>query len=324
MKKLSILVPIYNGAQYIEPLMDCILKQLTDDVELLMIDDGSKDNSLDIIKKYAAKNVNIRYLSQQNNGIGITRNKLLAEAEGFFVWYVDQDDIVEKDIIKNITDKVDEQYDMINIGTSQIRQTGEIVKKYFPKCGEYASGLEMIAKGYRNNELWDKVIRRQFLIANHFSFGIYNGMDDFYMSFHFMAECGKIKTINKLGYCHVINPMSYSQNFDESVRRDWAEGSYNLAFEINMYIKSKQKNVQDQLNVWFSLWMLGFIFSLVRFKYTDRYDRKMIKRLKDIELYPVIPKMLSKKLHIVTYILNSRIGYFLTKLFMNWKSNFCL
>ena len=299
MKKLSLLIPIYNGAKYIDGLMSNILSQITptieEDIEVLLINDGSEDNSFSMLE-----------------GIGITRNRMLSLASGMFVWYIDQDDFIEKNILQEIIPIIEEKYDLINIGHTQISTSNKLIEEYLPKEKRYVSGLQMVKEGYRNNALWDKIINKKFLLKNNLSFGKYNGMDDFFLSFCLMAKCTEIKTIHKTGYYHIVNPKSYSQK----VRIDWAEGSYSLGNEIYTYVSSKSKYEQDILNIWFSLWLLGFIYSLVNYKYSDNYDLKMLERLKKCKLYPIKPKMRSKRLHLVTYILNNSLGYRISKFFL--------
>ena len=82
MKKLSLLIPIYNGAKYIDGLMNNILNQITPtiekDIEVLLINDGSKDNSFSMLKEYSARYPDILKIeTQENEGIGITRNRML-------------------------------------------------------------------------------------------------------------------------------------------------------------------------------------------------------------------------------------------------------
>lgn len=321
MKKLSLLIPIYNGAKYIDGLMNNILNQITPmiekDIEVLLINDGSKDNSFSMLKEYSARYPDILKIeTQENEGIGITRNRMLSLASGMFVWYIDQDDFIEKNILQEIIPIIEEKYDLINIGHTQISTSNEIIEEYLPKEKRYVSGLQMVKEGYRNNALWDKIINKKFLLKNNLSFGKYNGMDDFFLSFCLMAKCTEIKTIHKTGYYHIVNPKSYSQDLTEKVRIDWAEGSYSLGNEIYTYVSSKSKYEQDILNIWFSLWLLGFIYSLVNYKYSDNYDLKMLERLKKSKLYPIKPKMRSKRLHLITYILNNSLGYRISKFFL--------
>jgi glycosyltransferase involved in cell wall biosynthesis len=316
--KLSFLIPIYNGASYIDRLVASIVDQLDEymrnEVEIVMINDGSKDNSLDVMYSLAQKYNFISCYTQENQGIGPTRNNLLCKAKGSFLWYVDQDDIVIKSSIDKVLAVADDKYDLINIGTIQVYPDGKICKRYLPDGGEEKSGLDFIEHGYRDPNPWDKILKRDFMINHHLSFGKYNGMDDFYLSFTYLSVCGRVKTVNAYGYKHILNPKSYSLINTYKVRLEWSEGSLELANDISKYIKSRPSKHQKILNIWFSVWMLGFIYSLIINKYENKYEYKMLERMQNVGLYPIVNQSISLKLRLITRVINTRLGFCLAKL----------
>jgi len=90
---VSVLMPVYNSALFLAEAIDSILNQTLTNFELIIIDDGSQDNSLKIIKKYAEVDSRIRYLSRDNKGISSTRNQLVAMAQASYIAWMDSDDI---------------------------------------------------------------------------------------------------------------------------------------------------------------------------------------------------------------------------------------
>lgn len=94
MPKLSIIIPVYNAAAYLPQTLDSILNQSLKDIELICVDDGSTDNSLQILKEYAAKDSRVQILQQQNLHAGVARNAGLDVATGEFVHFLDADDYV--------------------------------------------------------------------------------------------------------------------------------------------------------------------------------------------------------------------------------------
>lgn len=96
MENLSIVVPIYNKAEYLEESLDSLLKDSSDGIEFLLIDDCSKDNSLEIAKEYAKKDSRIRvFQNKYNCGVSNTRNKGIMESRGKYVGFFDADDLVD-------------------------------------------------------------------------------------------------------------------------------------------------------------------------------------------------------------------------------------
>lgn len=95
MKKISIIVPIYNAENHLEKCIKSILTQTVEDLELILVDDGSKDNSLSICKAYANKDSRIKVIHQKNAGVSAARNHGIEVAEGDFIGFVDSDDWID-------------------------------------------------------------------------------------------------------------------------------------------------------------------------------------------------------------------------------------
>lgn len=103
MKKISIIVPVYNTAKYLNKCIKSLLNQTLEDIEIILINDGSTDESDTIIKKY--KDKRIKYIHKKNKGIGKTRNLGIESANGEFLSFIDSDDYVEPDFCEKMYDK---------------------------------------------------------------------------------------------------------------------------------------------------------------------------------------------------------------------------
>jgi glycosyltransferase involved in cell wall biosynthesis len=103
---LTIIIPVYNAARYLRKTIDSILNQLRNDVEIIFVDDGSKDNSLEILKEYGEKNENIHIYHQENLGAPAARNFGLAYAKGEYVLFFDSDDLIEPKSIEYCLNRI--------------------------------------------------------------------------------------------------------------------------------------------------------------------------------------------------------------------------
>ena len=92
MAKLSVIIPVYNAEKYLEQCLDSVINQTLLDLEIICVDDGSSDKSLDILKKYARVDNRIKIIEQVNGGAGKARNEALKIAEGEFIHFLDSDD----------------------------------------------------------------------------------------------------------------------------------------------------------------------------------------------------------------------------------------
>ena len=100
MKKVSIIIPVYKAGQYIARCIESVLAQTYPQCEMLIIDDGSKDNSADIIQEYCKKDTRIRLIQQPNGGSAAARNHGIREAVGSYIVLLDCDDIWEREFLE--------------------------------------------------------------------------------------------------------------------------------------------------------------------------------------------------------------------------------
>ena len=99
--KLSVIIPVYNTEKYIKRCLDSVLKAKIEETEIMIINDGSKDNSLKIIKEYANKYEFIRYVDKKNEGLAATKNLGIMEAKGKYISFIDSDDTINENFYKD-------------------------------------------------------------------------------------------------------------------------------------------------------------------------------------------------------------------------------
>lgn len=103
MADISIIIPAYNAEKYIKKCLDSLIKQTKKEIEIIVINDGSKDNTEEIIKSYTDSR--IKYYKNTNHGIGYSRNYGIEKAKGKYIMFLDSDDYVEKDICEKLYNK---------------------------------------------------------------------------------------------------------------------------------------------------------------------------------------------------------------------------
>lgn len=105
MKKISVIIPVYNTEQYLEKCIESVLNQTIDGLEVIIVNDGSTDNSLDIINKYQKKHKNVIVINQPNSGQGSARNAALDIASGEYIGFVDSDDWISPKMYEKLYKK---------------------------------------------------------------------------------------------------------------------------------------------------------------------------------------------------------------------------
>lgn len=107
--KLSVIIPVYNTEKYLKKALNSLRTQTLKDIEFICVDDGSTDNSLKILKKFAAKDNRFKIISQKNMGTGVARNIALKQAQGEYIAFMDPDDWFDKDAFEALYNQAKEQ-----------------------------------------------------------------------------------------------------------------------------------------------------------------------------------------------------------------------
>lgn len=113
MDKVSVIIPVYNVETYVERCIDSIINQTYQELEILIINDGSKDSSGVICDKKAQQDGRIRVIHQKNQGVSVARNRGIEESTGKWLCFVDGDDYAEKDMVQMLVENADEETDLI-------------------------------------------------------------------------------------------------------------------------------------------------------------------------------------------------------------------
>ena len=124
----SIIIPVYNTENYLKQCLDSIITQTIDLFEIICIDDGSTDNSLNILKEYAQKYENITVISQKNLGVSAARNKGLEVAQGRYILFVDSDDFIEPNLLEETYRKM--QFDSLEWLLYGLRHYNDTTQEY--------------------------------------------------------------------------------------------------------------------------------------------------------------------------------------------------
>lgn len=169
MKKVSIIVPVYGVEKYIDKCLDSLVKQSLKEIEVIVVNDGTKDNSQKIIDKYVKKYPDkIKSFIKENGGQGSARNYGLEKVSGEYIGYVDSDDFIEKDMYKKLYNKAKEKdYDIVVCGNYNVSEDYQN-KNVDVFINNYNTDLENIFFG--KMAVWNKIYKRDILIKNKLEF----------------------------------------------------------------------------------------------------------------------------------------------------------
>ena len=248
--KVTVIMPIYNASAYLRPALDTVVEQTLREIEIICIDDGSTDRSLDIVKEYKARDCRIRIVTETNAGPAAARNKGIVRARGKYLAFLDADDFYEPTLLEELYNLSEEHsldvavadYDVYNSKKSRFTPAvdsdfGAIfsVSPVTDKS-EYPDYILQATNGY----VWNKLFKREFLAEKGIAFlpELY-----FFEDVHFVTCClsmaEKIGKVSKvLSHHRVYSAQSRARIF----RKHYAEVPA-------VYVKIKEFLMQNGMYV---------------------------------------------------------------------------
>lgn len=166
MIKVSIIVPFYNVENYIEKCLQSLVNQTLEDVEIILVNDGSQDGTKEIAKQFVEKYPNkIMYLEKENGGLSDARNYAIPYAKGEYIAFLDSDDYVEANMYEEMYNKAKEE----NLDYVECNFLWEYPDKSLESKGkQYSNKKEMFI--YTRVVAWNKLIKREIVQENHLEF----------------------------------------------------------------------------------------------------------------------------------------------------------
>lgn len=216
MVKFSIIIPVYNTQYTISECLDNLLKfQNIKEIEVICVNDGSTDESGKLLKSYAAEYENIVLIEQENKGLSVARNVGLKAASGKYVFFVDSDDIVERNMLPIVWELCErDTLDVLFFSFNSFGDTEEMdvkyakhifeVKRKHAYSGEVVCGIDLCRQFWKYEEyyamVWLQVANREFLLKNsiYFEEGII--YEDNLYTFKVLMHAKRTYCINNIFY----------------------------------------------------------------------------------------------------------------------------
>lgn len=292
MKKVTLIVPVYNSEKYIGKCLDSILNQTYTNFEILVVNDGSKDNSQKVIEEYQNKYPDkIIAINQENKGVSKTRNESIKKANGDYIMFIDNDDFLDSDYIETfVTETEKGDYDVVLGGYRRPNENGKIIKKMKLEETEWSKFMIMAP--------WAKIYKKQYLIDNNIEFLSVNLGEDIYFNLKAMLVSDKIKIIPYIGYNWFFNTSSVSNTTQKNITQlqvyELLNSCYDMVKEEGLLEKNYEiiKTHFTRYIVWlisFSTKKLDYkiiskeydkLFNWLEEKFPDYKKNKMISYLK--------------------------------------------
>lgn len=213
MNKVTIVIPVYNSEKYIGRCLDSIINQTYNDVDVLVINDGSKDKSKEVVEKYQSKYANIKLINQENIGVAKTRNKAIRLSKTKYIMFIDNDDYIDRDYIETYINKIEQtNSDIVMGGYKRVNVDEKILFKQKLLNTNWSKYIVLAP--------WAKIYNREFLIKNNIEFLDYGIGEDVYFNLVAFAKNPKIEIIDYIGYNWFFNTKSVSNTSQKGLNQD--------------------------------------------------------------------------------------------------------
>ena len=208
-KKLSVIVPVYNVERYIRKCLDSLVNQTYKNLEIILVDDGSPDNSGAICDEYASRDSRVRVVHKENGGLCNARNTGLEMASGDFLCFVDDDDWLELNAYEELLAKFDEHdVDAVFFGFTYYKDHSDVDPLHFRKSGivdrqEALTQITLRDYGYEA-ATWNKIIKLDFSRGHIFRPEFVSGSEDADFWISCVVACDNVFLEPKSYYHHLI------------------------------------------------------------------------------------------------------------------------
>lgn len=291
---ISIIVPVYNTSSYLEKCLDSIYNQTFKDYQLICVDDGSSDNSLQILKKYQNKIKNLKIISQKNQGVAAARNTALSHATGDYIIFIDSDDYIKEnylEVLYNESCKNNSDVVICNFYRYFEKIDKEIPVYIKKKRGQYTKEEilnslipDILIHSYLWNKLWKKDL------FNNIQFPKIKYEDISIMCYLF-DKSKKISIIDDTLYYYRIRKTSIVRNYSIDTQNDYVK-AYGL---IRLYIH--ENNLYEKYKKAFNLLSIKvfLVMFFINIFLMNDYNNKKITITNFKRIYNFISKCNSDK-----------------------------
>lgn len=331
--KLSIIIPVYNVEKYIARCLDSLLDQdlNIEDYEIIVVNDGSKDDSLKIALSYAECYSNINVIDKENGGVGSARNKGIDNAKGTFIYFIDPDDYLVPNCLKKIVDTGEHNnLDVLTfLSTSffPLDSKGKSISKKnsFEVCfgdkelSPIVSGEEYVANVKYNSSVWWFFINREFLINSNIRFIEGRWMEDAIFTIELLLEAKRIAHLNLNAHRYMVAPGTAMTSKEPSHYIKIIRDNENAALAFDSIIRKLEfKNANpDCINRVKARQQSFVFFSMIRMiKSTISFDevKLIMQEMTEIKAYP-LSSFLGEdynetSYHVLTRLFNNKRRFF--------------
>ena len=302
---ISIILPVYNAENIIDRTINTIEKQTYNKYELIIINDGSTDNTREICLKHSQKNNKIKYIEIENNGVSNARNLGISKAKGKYICFIDSDDEYDLKFIEKMIQHISDEklivcaYDRINENNGNIREI-KVDKSINTK--PIKQQIEILQSNLLFNQVWNKIYLKKIIQESNIKFDKNLSIgEDYVFNIEYIKNIKNIEYIDEVLYKYYTKTSGLSllkrDNKLKIKLENWKKNK-------NLYIE-KGWNLEYLYNQYIQICLAGISKFVFHKKFKENIENNIIDKNQFME---IIEKSNNKKNRIISKIfLNNRV-----------------
>ena len=287
---ISIIIPVYNAANYLQDTVQSVLNQDYQDMEIILVNDGSTDHSLALCKEMQLKDTRIKVIDQKNAGVSVARNNGMKASKGEYLLFIDADDLLEKDMVSTLYNKaVETGADIVSCGAALVKD-GVVIREEFGTNKLYTYNNEEALKffliGNRVNiGVWTKLFKRSVIEGIEYRKDIRINEDKLFI-FEALLRANKYVVYDVSKYKYIQRESSATRTFDAR----WFD-TIDVADQMVEIIRNEKSDLLfwaqiNQIKVYYWLILMMYRNKKSIDEYADQY-RRTVKLLKTAKLFKI-------------------------------------
>lgn len=283
MKKVSVIIPMYNAESYIRQCMQSVMSQTWDDLEILVIDDGSTDKGLKICEELGSTDGRIRILTQKNRGVSAARNRGIEEADGEYIFFLDSDDVIHPCLIEALV-KGAERFQAEMAFCGYVRLDDREMEERLVRASGKVYAVRWETAEQKKTEEWfhirferelsgigGKLIRRECIGRQRFYERLASGEDTIFL-YDLCRRQVKLAFADAEWYYYRIHPDSVTHSYDMSSIRQ----------KLEVYERIRDQEIRIGHEEWALKWERGLVWNILSMYLVmrNRKDQKNSRYLK--------------------------------------------
>ena len=299
--KFSIIIPVYNVEKYIVKCIESVINQTYKNYEIIIVNDGTKDKSINLIKNY-----NITLINQKNQGLSVARNNGIKKATGDYILFLDSDDYLEPELFEKLNENITNKPDLVRFQIQEVSENNKITK-YNEKSFSNLSGqdgFKIISTYHFVENAWCYLINKNFMIDNNFEFKKGTIHEDFGLIPLMLISAKKVNSISFIGYNYLQRNGSIMSINDYDKTKKKVDDFYNHYLYLEK--EGKKRNLATKE-------YLSFISNSLILKITtlNKKDyKKILKNLKKDKVFNnLMTDTISRKIKKILVSISPKIYY---------------